>query len=949
MMRKDLPAQRAGRPLVSTLPRKASSPWRAHAIALAAALSLALPTQDAFALALGRVSVQSTLGEPLRAEIDVPQITADEVASLRATLASPDAFRAAGMERSAALAELQINLQQRANGGYFLRLTSERVVSEPFVDLIVEATWASGRIVRDYTLLFDPPAARPAAPVAAQVAPAPAPAAAPAPASAAPAPAPAPAAPTATAAPAPAPAANRPPAARTVTVQSGQTAGRIAAANKPPAVSLDQMLVALLRANPDAFIGGNVNRLKAGAVIDLPTQEQATAISAGEARQTVVAQSRDFGEFRRRLAEGAATTAQTSEPASRQAAGRIDAQVQDKKPSAATPDRLTLSKGTVEGRVPADKSAEERIARERADQDMSTRLAELNKNIAELNRLGAASGAAPAASAAAPAAGVGVTGAAPVASAAASPASAAAATASAAAPTASMAAPAASTASPASAAAPVSAPASRPSAPAAADSGVLGFLIDNPLVPAAAGGVLALLAGLVALRLRRRKESPPIDSSFLESRLQPDSFFGASGGQRIDTAEDNAGTSMVYSPSQIDAAGDVDPVAEADVYLAYGRDLQAEEILKEALRANPQRVAIHTKLLEIYARRRDVQAFEMLAAEAHALTGGAGPQWNHVATLGLDLDPANPLYQGGSELAPAGAGAPPTLDADEPDTERVPLPDLEGPVSLPADAGPSTQPLSSAEVDEAEEAQALAAATHAPLDFDLSTIDLDLAQAPPAAAAAQEPPRPAAAMPAPAPALATPRLADLPDLPDLSSDLPGALPPAVPQPPAAAPPLPQALMDLDLEIPSLRPPSSPLPERSELAIDDDLDGDLPVAGAPRPAPALSGMIDFDLSSISLDLEPRGSQTAAPAVANLADLADLPSLASELPGDLSTALPGDLPGAPTDTDPLATKLALAEEFNAIGDVDGARSLAEEVRAEARGELRRRAERLLGELG
>ena len=73
--------------------------------------------------------------------------------------------------------------------------------------------------------------------------------------------------------------------------------------------------------------------------------------------------------------------------------------------------------------------------------------------------------------------------------------------------------------------------------------------------------------------------------------------------------------------SQLDAIGDVDPVAEADVYLAYGRDLQAEEILKEALRTNPQRVAIHAKLLEIYSKRRDAKGFELLAGQLFALTG----------------------------------------------------------------------------------------------------------------------------------------------------------------------------------------------------------------------------------------------------------------------------------------------------------------------------------------
>ncbi len=163
-----------------------------------------------------------------------------------------------------------------------------------------------------------------------------------------------------------------------------------------------------------------------------------------------------------------------------------------------------------------------------------------------------------------------------------------------------------------------------------------------------AGGLLALLAGLGIYGLSRRKKAAGVDSSFLESRLQPDSFFGSSGGQRIDTNEAAAsGSSMVYSPSQLDAAGDVDPVAEADVYLAYGRDLQAEEILKEAMRSTPTRVAIHNKLLEIYAKRRDAKAFEVVATEAFGLTQGEGSEWEHACELGKELDPTNPLYQPG--------------------------------------------------------------------------------------------------------------------------------------------------------------------------------------------------------------------------------------------------------------------------------------------------------------
>ncbi len=114
-----------------------------HAVAAAAVLCASLVHHsDAQALALGRVVVQSALGEPLRAEIDVPDINAEEAASLRVGLASGDTFRAAGVDVNAALATLQISLQRRADGRAYLRLTSSRPVTEPFVDLIVEANWS---------------------------------------------------------------------------------------------------------------------------------------------------------------------------------------------------------------------------------------------------------------------------------------------------------------------------------------------------------------------------------------------------------------------------------------------------------------------------------------------------------------------------------------------------------------------------------------------------------------------------------------------------------------------------------------------------------------------------------------------------------------------------------------------------------------------------------------
>ncbi|MDO8419212.1 MAG: FimV/HubP family polar landmark protein, partial [Rubrivivax sp.] len=202
-------------------------------------------------------------------------------------------------------------------------------------------------------------------------------------------------------------------------------------------------------------------------------------------------------------------------------------------------------------------------------------------------------------------------------------------------------------------AAPPAAPTPEP-APAPAKEGLLDSLLDNPLLLPGAGVLVALLAGLGLWRLRGSMRKPAGETSFLESRLQPDSFFGASGGQRVDTHEPagpatGSSSSMSYSMSQLDAIGDVDPVAEADVYLAYGRDLQAEEILKEAMRATPERLAIRTKLLEVYAKRRDIKGFELLATQLHSLTHGEGEEWAKAQTLGLSIDPDNVLYQPGGQ------------------------------------------------------------------------------------------------------------------------------------------------------------------------------------------------------------------------------------------------------------------------------------------------------------
>ena len=474
-----------------------------------------------------------------------------------------------------------------------------------------------------------------------------------------------------------------------VTVKSGDTASKIAAATKPANVSLDQMLVALLRANPAAFMGDNVNRVKAGSVMNVPTAEQAGATPADEAAQIIVAQSKDFNDFRRKLADSAPNTQVAT--AGRKASGNVQAQVEDKKPVTTAPDKLTLSKGALQGQP-----AEDQLAKELSAKEASSRAAEIAKNISDLGKLGAASSAVASGPAPSP------------------PASAVAATPQ----------PVASAVATLPSVVPVPPP----------EPGLVDGLIENPLVPAGAVGLIALLAGYGFYRSRQSKNASHVDSAFVESRLPPTSFFGASGGQSVDTNDSaSTGSSMAYTPSQLDAVDDVDPVAEADVYLAYGRDLQAEEILEEALRSNPGRVAIHQKLLEIFAKRGDTKGFKDIATLAFKATNGYGLEWERISELGLSIDPGNDLYQPArqpnipdgtpSRPAPLDYSSSPA-DSAKPLASQANAPQVDGSVDMDLDFLLDEEPASAAE-----------SAPHAlDMDFGLITEAIEPTEGPQAAA-----------------------------------------------------------------------------------------------------------------------------------------------------------------------------------------------------------------------
>lgn len=600
----------------------------------AAVASAVLVTSASQAAGLGRLTVLSALGQPLRAEIELTAVGEDEASGLQAKLASPDAFRVANIEFNPALLTLRFAVEQR-NGRQFIKISSTQPLNEPFVDLLLELSWNGGKLVREYTFLLDPAELRTTQ--SAQVAAEARPAAQPRAAERAPEQAAAPPAPRQPRRPVE----EKPPVEKKqrteseYRVKAGDTLGRIAGQLKPEGISLDMMLVALYRANPDAFIGNNMNRLKSGQILAVPDADTIRGTGEGEARNIVVAHAADFNAYRNKLAGQVAASAPAAAPqAGQSAAGKITAKVQER-PTAANEaqDQLKLSKaapaqGT--GGKGTTSAPEDVIAKEKALAEAQARVKELEKNVSDLEKLmtvksqagsAAVKNAAPEAAKAAPA----KQGAKPAET------------------------------RPAQEKKP-EAPKKAAPPPPAPEPGLLDFVFDNIKI---VGGALAVaLLAALGIAQRRRKtikdaETPAAEPSLLGVPTEAThSLFAETGGQSVDTNNSVFNSSFAPSASQLDT-NEVDPVAEADVYIAYGRDAQAEEILKEALRMHPDRYPVRLKLLEIYAARKDQRSFETQAAELYSQTRGQGEEWAQAAALGLSIDPLNPLYAGAGGAAPA--------------------------------------------------------------------------------------------------------------------------------------------------------------------------------------------------------------------------------------------------------------------------------------------------------
>ncbi|NMG74817.1 FimV/HubP family polar landmark protein [Aromatoleum diolicum] len=958
------------------------------------ATAIAMLPLGSHAAGLGSIHVFSGIGQPLRAEVEL-NASSEELQSLSARVAPPEAFKQASLQYTSAMTALRFSVERRGSRSV-VKIASERPFNEPFVDLLIELNWAAGRLLREYTFLLDPvPVGAPAPTVSRSAAPVSSPSAASV------------AAPTRRAAPAGSSGTDR------YEIQKGDTLRRIAEANRPEGASLDQMLIALFRENPTAFDGQNINRLRAGAIVAVPDEIAVRAIDPVQARREVQAQSADFNAYRRKLAGTVASRpAAADQTPSRSDAGAIVPKVSepartgsgDQVRVSGAPTESAESRNSDSTRLARLQALEEElVARDKALEEANSRLAALeasiqqmqqllalrNQNLAQLQQQAAAGTAAQAAAAPAPA------------EAPATPSDASAP---------------AQPAGPAPAvpvqempsvepAKPAPTPPTRTSPPAAEPSFVQS-LLDDPMMLAGGGGILALLLAYAGLKVRQRRNHAQgmrgVNDRASEFPPETNSVFGATGGQSVNTGESSVlHTDFSQSGlSAIDTDEGVDPVAEADVYMAYGRDAQAEEILLDALKNDSTRTAIYLKLLEIYAQRKNLKAFETTATDLYSRTGGEGQDWEKAAEMGRRIDPDNPLYRASAAmgrgsasdtLQPQGAAAAVGVAAaataigyaeSARQASGETLSGLDFVTSFNTEAGapsPTSPQLESvAGLDDAAptvdvEIEALPEVDSDALDFDLDA-GLDLGDvAPPAAGVTL----PGISVPAGGSSESELDLGlDIGELTGQSAAEEAISPPRVADPMEAtvvgqgfdfasaeqalefdlapaidASAVGSALSEADLNATVVGTEGAPVAEDADggdlekTSFDSSLlDFDFNLEDTGEPASAPLAPTPMDLSSIDLNLDTPETElpplTSGSGEASAVDVLELsePEMAA---GNI--AINSDV------LEEVNTKLELARAYEEMGDAEGARELIEEVLREGSADQREAASRLKERLG
>lgn len=876
----------------------------------------------ACAAGLGSINVTSALGQPLKAEIELVSVDKIAKATLIAKLASAEAFKNAELDYPYGLPKLKFQIESRADGESYVKVTSLQPVNDPFVTMLVELSWSSGKLLREYTFLLDPVGYQPEQPKAEivqpiepviatpVVAPAPAEIAASEPASAEPlvetpavsapvedtpaeaipetapdAESAAAAAPVEEAAPAEeapaeqmltqesapvevAPAAQDAPGeeeaiaetpeleAPPVLVKRGDTLAKIAARIKPADVSLERMLVALYRENAGKFDAHNMNRIRAGKILRVPRSNALQMLPQADAEEEIRAQAADWNVYRQKLAAARATPVERADK--QEVSGKISTAIIDKAVADKAPVKevLKLSKGeapsdkVVGGGKPSaqDKAMakeEEAIATSKALKEAQERATILEKNVKDMQRLEELKKESAVASA-------------PVGAVAMAPASA-----------------------PQAASGVAEAkPKPKFEAPKVVEQpSLVDQLLGDPLYLAGGAVLLLALGGLGFVVARRGKQG---GRQKVPAAVSAEEDAGSSTGRiaaPIAPSPETGDFTRAAAPAAAGApAGadseEVDPIGEADLFLTFGRDAQAEEVLKEALKKNPNNIPVKLKLLSIYVSRKDTNSFYSFAREIKET--GDESAWEQVARMGRELEPSNPFY-GGT------AGAAPAPEAKAGATSAAPAVDFDlgfG-TAAPAASGFSSQNTVVLETPSQEKtsimsAEELRMAQATPMDFDVTGTN-------PGGVTAKE--------------FKIEESSAL-NMDDLVFDVTATHPPLTKGAPAPA--APAVAEDLGLAFTL----------------------DFPVSAKPEVAPAKPAMPtpDIGLGEISLNLD-----------------------SVKAPGATGSAEPKD-----EQWHEVATKLDLAKAYQEMGDASGAREILDEVIRDGDEQQRATAQTLLQQL-
>ena len=843
-------------------------------LVLAIAAASALSSGMAQALQLGEMTLKSKLNQPLAVEIellDVGGLTASEITP---SLASSQAFVDAGVDRQAFLEDLTFTPVINPSGRSVVRVTSSKPLPDSYVRFLLQVQWPNGRLMRDYSVLLDPAKFDQPAPTTA----------APAPRLAAPA--------------SSAPAASKP-AQHTTT--SRDTLWEIAAKNRNGG-SVQQTMLAIQALNPDAFIDGNINRLKTGQVLRLPDPVQSTALPQPQAIAEVSAQN-DAWRQGRRAATNPTAGKQQLDATKRTQAGNAPASTNAKDnlslvsaeaakkgakgkagDSAGLSDKLAMTQEQLDTTRRDNEELKSRAADLQSQLDKLQKLIQLKND--QLARLQAEKGAPTApATAAMPAQLAGEPAAAPtVPDAAATPAP----------------------------AAPVSEPIKADAAPASTE-GKFNDLLTNPIVLGVIGGAAGLLVLLLLLlwarhrnarreeekhlRMARALAEEPVFTSNIDQDLPPDSFEGLEvpppnvklaaapvPAPAVEPAVAVPTVASVLAPLAVAVApaNSSDALAQAQSLVDRGHLNQAADVLEQAIKQEPKRSDLRLKLMEVYGLQNDKDGF--VTQERQLVANGE----NHAQVEQLKSRfPAMAVLAAGVSAAVAAAA----LDAqyvknlleDKPAPAEPEAFDTDFDLSLdeleeasPAEVKDDQQTFESL-LQQQTEAQA------AP--DDLSDFDLDLQLDAPASAQSDDD--------------------FLSGLEEQMKDVPAIEPPTL---------TPAALDDFDL------------PEDFDLSLADE-----PEAAAKPDAFA------SELDDVNAELDRLSQSLEHPSIE--------PSFTAE-----DAAKGDDEPEFDflSGTDEVATKLDLAQAYIDMGDADGARDILSEVLTEGDETQRGEAKEMLGRI-